>query len=71
MKVKVTWVNNNPFVLDFRNLSRCSEAELPDDMDYGTIADFAREATPEGFHLRSIDISGKVTQYDYSGNKIQ
>nr|WP_302830060.1 hypothetical protein [uncultured Bacteroides sp.] len=70
MKVKVTWANNNPFVVDIRNLSRYSEAELPDDMDYGTIEEFAREATPEGFHLRSIDISGKVSQYDYNGNKL-
>ncbi len=23
MKVKVTWVSNNPFVLDLRNMSRC------------------------------------------------
>lgn len=42
MKVKVTWANNNPFVVDIRNLSRYSEAELPDDMDYGTIEEFAR-----------------------------
>lgn len=71
MKVKVTWVNNNPFVFDLRNMSRYSEAEIPDDMDYGTITDYAREATPEGFHLRSIDIAGKITQYDYNGNKVQ
>lgn len=71
MKVKVTWINNNPFVFDLRNMSRCSEAELPNDMDYGTITEFAREATPEGFHLRSIDVSGKVTQYDYHGNEIK
>lgn len=71
MKVKVTWVNNNPFVLDLRNMSRCSEADLPDDIDHGTITEFAREATPEGFHLRSIDVSGKVTQYDYHGNEIK
>ncbi len=71
MKVKVTWINNNPFVYDLRNMSRCSEAEVPDEMPYGTIEDFAREATPEGFHLRLIDIEGKVSQYDYNGNKVQ
>lgn len=60
MKVKVTWVNNNPFVLDFRNMSRCSEADVPAEMNYDTIEDFAREATPQGFHLRSIDVEGKV-----------
>lgn len=52
MKVKVTWVNNNPFVLDLRNMSRCSEADVPAEMNYDTIEDFAREATPQGFHLR-------------------
>lgn len=71
MKVKVMWINNNPFVYDLRNMSRCSEAEVPDEMTYGTIVDFAREATPEGFHLRLIDIEGKVSQYDYNGNKVQ
>lgn len=71
MKVKVTWININPFVYDLRNMTRISEAEVPDEMSYGIIADFAREATPEGFRLRSIDIEGKVSQYDYNGNKIQ
>lgn len=71
MKVKVTWINNNPFVYDLRNMSRCSEAEVADEMPYGTIEDFAREATPEDFHLRLIDIEGKVSQYDYNGNKVQ
>lgn len=70
MKVKVTWNNNNPFVLDIRNLSRMAEANLPDEMDYKTITNYAREATPAGFHLRSIDIEGKVTQFDYNGNKL-
>ena len=56
MKVKVTWVNNNPFVLDLRNMSRCSEADVPAEMNYDTIEDFAREAAPQGFHLRSIDV---------------
>ncbi|MCM0236706.1 hypothetical protein J8L13_04680 [Bacteroides fragilis] len=71
MKVKVTWVNNNPFVYDLKNMPRISEAEVPNDIPCDTIEDFAREATPEGFHLRSIDIEGKVSQYDYNGNKIQ
>lgn len=70
MKVKVIWRNNNPFA-DLNNMSRSSEAELPDEMDYGTITDFAREATPAGFHLRSIELSGKVKQYDRHGNEIQ
>ena len=43
MKVKVTWVSNNPFVLDLRNMSRCSEADVPAEMNYDTIEDFARE----------------------------
>ncbi len=68
MKVKVTWVSNNPFVLDLRNMSRCSEADVPAEMNYDTIEDFAREATPQGFHLRSIDVEGKVVQYDYNGH---
>ncbi len=71
MKVKVTWVSNNPFVLDLRNMSRCSEADVPAEMNYDTIEDFAREATPQGFHLRSIDVEGKVVQYDYNGHKLQ
>lgn len=70
MKVKVTWINNNPFVLDIRDLSRVVKAEVPDEMTYGTIEDFAREATPEGFHLQLIDVDGKVSQYDYNGNKV-
>lgn len=70
MKVKVTWRNNNPFA-DLEHMVKSSEAELTDDMDYGTITEFAREATPEGFHLRSIDISGKVTQYDHHGNEMK
>lgn len=70
MKVKVTWVNNNPFVLDLRNMSRCSEADVPAEMNYDTIEDFAREATPQGFHLRSIDVEGKVVQYDYNCHKL-
>lgn len=70
MKVKVTWRNNNPFA-DLEHMAKSSEAELLDDMDYGKITEFAREATPEGFHLRSIDISGKVTQYDYHGNEMK
>ena len=70
MKVKVTWVSNNPFVLDLRNMSRCSEADVPAEMNYDTIEDFAREATPQGFHLRSIDVEGKVVQYDYNGHKL-
>lgn len=70
MRVKVIWENNNPFVLDLRNMTRCSIADVIDEMDYGTIENFAREATPQGFHLRSIDIEGKMVQYDYNGHKI-
>lgn len=54
MKVKVTWVNNNPFVLDLRNMLRCSEADVPAEMNYDTIEDFAREATPQGLSLIHI-----------------
>lgn len=71
MKVKVTWINNNPFVPDLRNLCRYSEAELPNDTKFETIEEFAREAAPERFHLHLIDIEGKVTKYDYHGSKIQ
>ena len=60
MKVKVTWVSNNPFVLDLRNMSRCSEADVPAEMNYDTIEDFAREATPQGFHLTITAINCKV-----------
>ncbi len=71
MKVKVTWINNNPFVYNWQDMGRCSEADIPEDMDYKTIEEFAKEATPQGFHLKSIDVAGKIHQYDYNGNKIQ
>jgi len=71
MKVKVTWINNNPFVYNWQDMGCCSEADIPENMDYKTIEEFAKEATPQGFHLRSIDVAGRVYQYDYNGNKIQ
>lgn len=70
-RVKVTWRNKNPFVYDIRYMMMSSEAYVPGDMDFKTIEDFAREATPEGFCLKSIDEAGKIYQYDYNGDKVQ
>ena len=71
MKVKVTWINNNPFVYNQQDMKRCSETEIHENMDYKNIEEFAKEAAPLGFHLKSIDVAGKVYQYDYNGNKVQ
>lgn len=68
MKVKVTWKSNNPFApLEFSG--KVSEAELPDEMMFSTIEEFAREATPYQYHLHQIDMPGEAVQYDYQGNK--
>lgn len=69
MKVKVTWRNNNPFA-PIECMGRVSEAELNDGTDFKTIEEFAREATPDRYHLHEIDMDGKVFGYDYHGNKI-
>ena len=69
-RVKVIWVNKNPFVHDL-GLVRSSEASVPVEMDFKMIEEFAREATPEGFRIESIDVISEVTQYDYNGDKVQ
>lgn len=68
-KVKVIWVIKNPFVR-YLGMERSSEAYVPADMDFEMIEEFAREATPEGFRLKSIDVIGEVTQYDYNGDRL-
>ena len=71
MKVILTLLINYPFVSNQQDMKRCSETEIPENMDYKNIEEFAKEAAPLGFHLKSIDVAGKVYQYDYNGNKVQ
>lgn len=56
MKVKVTWRADNPFIAaEKRDMVRT--ADLPEKKLDNTdqIEEWAREATPEGFHLHTID----------------
>ena len=67
MKVKVKWYNKNPFVPNLRDLTRVSEADVPDDMSFEKIEAFAKEATPEGFFLNEIHLPDATYRYTFQG----
>ena len=69
MKVKVTWRNRNPFA-PIERLGRVSEGELTDDTTFETIKQFADEATPEGYFLKSILTPNQEVTYNYRGEII-
>ncbi|NDV96030.1 hypothetical protein D0T84_14065 [Dysgonomonas sp. 521] len=69
MKVRVTWMHKNPFVPRLEDLFRGSEADLPDDTSFETIERYAKEATPEGFWLKLIQLPTEKHEYFYDGTK--
>jgi hypothetical protein len=65
MKVKVTWRNKNPFTPRIEDLGRISEAELPGDITFEDVEQFAIQATPGGFFLKKIDMPDYTIEYGY------
>ena len=64
MKVKATWKNKNPFA-DLEHLSRSSVAEVPDETPIEKLKQYAIEATPEGYFLKSIVCEKPDAIYHY------
>lgn len=50
------------------NLTRVSEAELPNNTDYKQIESWAKEATPDGFFLCEVNLPDQKWEYDIYGN---
>jgi hypothetical protein len=65
MKVKVTWRNKNPFTPRIENLGKIAEAELPEDITFEDIEQYAIEATPDGFFLKFIGMPDYIMEYAY------
>ncbi len=53
----VTYMALNPFA-DIGNLSRSSTANIPDDVPVRTIVEWAKDAIPYGYFLKSITCDG-------------
>lgn len=71
MKVKVTWRANNPFIApDKRDVIRTAEISSAQLQDVDRVEEWAREATPEGFHLHCIDCDMWRTEYDDEAKRI-
>ncbi|NDV96474.1 hypothetical protein D0T84_16355 [Dysgonomonas sp. 521] len=70
MKAKVTWRNKNPFCPRWEDLGRVSEAEIADDMEIETIIRYAKEATPDGFWLHTIETPYHTVTYNYNGDLV-
>ena len=71
MKVKVTWRANNPFIApDKRDVIRTAEVSTDKLNDVDRVEEWAREATPEGFHLHQIDCNMWRMEYDDEAKRI-
>lgn len=70
MKVKVTWVNKNPFCPRLEDFIRSSTAEIDDNTSFEQIEHWANDATPRGYWLSSIDTPTNITTYTPQGEVI-